>query len=79
MSNAEHYFQNLLYSYARSLSKPSLDAIINMPDDNKKYLTDEELKTIEMCFVNIVAFRKPRDVLAFLEHDYLGDEDDYQT
>lgn len=77
MSNAEHYFENLLYKYARSeKEKESLSRIIDSPDANKDYLTTEQKETIEMCFVYLAFMKRPKQLLRFLENDYLEEEDE---
>lgn len=77
MSNAEHYFENLLYKYARSENeKESLSRIIDSPDVNKDYLTTEQKETIEMCFVYLAFMKHPKQLLRFLENDYLEEEDE---
>lgn len=72
MSIVEHYFENLLYRYARSENeKASLSEIIDAPDSNKANLTNEELRTIETCFVYLAFYHSPKQMLKFLNG---GDE-----
>lgn len=47
MSNVEHYFENILFCYARTEEFP-----IN--DSNIKYLSEDEIKTIETCASYII-------------------------
>lgn len=73
MSNAEHYFENLLYRYARSENeKASLSEIIDEPDSNKANLTNEELRTIETCFIYLAFYHTPKQMQKFLD----GDDDE---
>lgn len=70
MSIVEHYFENLLYRYARSENeKASLSEIIDAPDSNKANLTNEELRTIETCFVYLAFYHSPKQMLKFLNGD----------
>lgn len=47
MSNIEHYFENILYYYARTEQFPENDS-------NIKYLTEDEKRSIEYCAQYII-------------------------